>query len=169
MSTVATRRAQSRWMNWRPKERISAECPEREASEPSKHGSVGFEGACSGDLAKIGFLERELTSAFAVLNRAGVRFMRLDGTDAIGVWSDLDGRDIRKALHTGGLSSLPVLYLDGAGVPMWLKLRRVEGEPVPLSVLAEMERHRAEPWETRDRLLNAGRSGAARTAQGRGV
>jgi len=37
---------------------------------------------------------------------------------------------------------------------MRYKLRRVEGEPVPLSVLTEMEQHPAEPWKVRDRMLN---------------
>ena len=30
----------------------------------------------------------------------------------------------------------------------------MEGEPVPMNVLAEMERQPAEPWKVRDRMLN---------------
>lgn len=38
---------------------------------------------------------------------------------------------------------------------MRYKLRRVEGEPVPIGVLAEMERHTvADPWKIRDRMLS---------------
>jgi hypothetical protein len=36
---------------------------------------------------------------------------------------------------------------------MQCKLRWVEGEPVPMSVLAEMERRPAEPWKVRDWAL----------------
>lgn len=90
----------------------------------------------------------------AVLNRAGVRIMALEGGATIGVWSDLDGVEIRAALRSLGPDRLPVRYLDGAGVPMRYKVRRVEREPVPMNVPAEMERHPAEPWGVRDRMLN---------------
>jgi hypothetical protein len=89
----------------------------------------------------------ELARASAVLNRAGVRIMALEGGATIGVWSDLDGPEVRAALRTLGSDRLPVRYLDGAGVPMRYKVRRVEGEPVPMNVLAEMERHPTEPWK----------------------
>jgi hypothetical protein len=69
--------------------------------------------------------------AASVLNQAGVRIMRLDGQFTIGVWSDLDGAKIRVALRSLGMDRLPVRYLDGAGIPLRYKLRRVEGEPVP--------------------------------------
>jgi hypothetical protein len=95
----------------------------------------------------------ELARASAVLNRAGVRLMALEGCATIGVWSDLDGPEVRAALRTYGSDGLPVRYLDGAGVPIRYKLRRVKGEPVPMSVLAEMERQAAEPWNVRARLL----------------
>jgi hypothetical protein len=79
--------------------------------------------------------------------------MQLDGVTTIGIWSDLDGPEVRKALRVFGSDGLPVRYLDGAAVPMRYKLRRVEGEPVPKSVLLEMERNLREPWKVRDRLL----------------
>ena len=78
--------------------------------------------------------------------------MRLDGQFTIGVWSDLDGAKIRAALRTLDMDHLSVRYLDGAGIPLWYKLRRVEGEPVPMSVLAEMGRHSAEPRKVRGGL-----------------
>jgi hypothetical protein len=84
-----------------------------------------------------------------VLNRAGVRIMALEGGATIGVWSDLDGPEVRAALRTFGSDGLPVRYLDGAGVPMHYKARRVEGEPVPMNVLSE--------WNGTRR--NRGRSG----------
>jgi hypothetical protein len=103
--------------------------------------------------------------------------MALEGGATIGVWSDLDGPEVRAALRTFGSDRLPLRYLDGAGVPMRYKVRRVDGEPVPMNVLAEMERAQADlmeapdpmetstqskggpmeheyPWTVRDRMLN---------------
>jgi hypothetical protein len=96
----------------------------------------------------------ELARASAVLKRAGVRIMALEGGATIGVWSDLDGPEVRAALRTFGSDGLPVRYLDGAGVPMRYKARRVVGEHVPMNVLGEMEQNPAEPWKVRDRMLN---------------
>jgi hypothetical protein len=79
--------------------------------------------------------------------------MALEGGATIGVWSDLEGPEVRAALRALGSEKLPVRYLDGAGIPMRYKLRRVKGEPAPMSVLAEMERQQAAPWEVRDRML----------------
>jgi hypothetical protein len=76
--------------------------------------------------------------------------MTLESGEGIGVWSDTDGPEVQSALAAYGWSDIPVRYLDGAGVPMRYKLGRVECEPVPLSVLAEMERHPVEPWKVRD-------------------
>lgn len=95
----------------------------------------------------------ESARAAALLNRAGVRIMALAAGATIGVWSDLDGPEIRTGLRILGFERLPVRYLDGAGVPMRYKVRRVEGEPVPGNVLAEMERRPAEPWKVRERML----------------
>jgi hypothetical protein len=66
----------------------------------------------------------------------------------------LDGPEVRAALRTFGSDRLILSYLDGAGVPMRYKVRRVEGEPVPMNVLAAMEQHPADPCEVRDRMLN---------------
>jgi hypothetical protein len=96
----------------------------------------------------------ELSRASGVLNQAGVRIIALECGATIGVWSDLDGPEVRAALRTFGSERLPVRYLDGAGVPMRYKVRRVDGEPVPMNVLAAMEQHPAEPWTVRDRMLN---------------
>jgi hypothetical protein len=96
----------------------------------------------------------ELVHASAVLGRTGVRLMRIDGMDIVGIWSDLDGAEVRAALRVYGSDQLPVRYLDGDGIPMRYKLRRVPGEPVPANVLIEMENHVAvEPWTIRDRML----------------
>ena len=92
----------------------------------------------------------ELARASAVLNRGGVRIMALEGGATIGLWSDLDGPEVRAAIRTFGSDGMPVRYLDGAGVPMRYKVRRVDGE----RVLAAMEQHPAEPWKVRDRMLN---------------
>src|SRR5262249_1484810 len=95
----------------------------------------------------------ELTRASRVLARAGVRLMQIDGELVIGMWSDRDSAEIRHALALFGSGDAPVRYLDGAGIPNRFKLRRVAGEPVPMDVLAEMERHPTRPWEIRDTML----------------
>jgi hypothetical protein len=95
----------------------------------------------------------ELNRARAILNQTGVRIMQLDGVITIGIWSDLDGPEIRAALRTMGSGGLPIRYLDGAGIPSVYKLRRVGGEPVPMNVLTEMERQPEEPWKARNRVL----------------
>jgi hypothetical protein len=71
----------------------------------------------------------------------------------IGIWSDLDGPELRKALRMFGSGQLSLRYLDGAGVPVRYKLRHVPGEPVPMNVLIEMEKYPEEPWKVRDRML----------------
>ena len=154
-TTVASPVKRSRWLDWTPKTHISADSAEGGPTKPSKPGSVGFVGATSVESPEIHIEPdpAELARASAVLNRAGVRLMQLDGVTTIGIWSDLDGPEVRKALRVFGSDGLPVRYLDGAAVPMRYKLRRVEGEPVPQSVLLEMERSLREPWKVRDRLL----------------
>jgi hypothetical protein len=88
-----------------------------------------------------------------VLARAGVRIMAIEGGATIGVWSDLDGPQVRAALRTFGSDQVPVRYLDGDSIPMKYKLRRVPGEPVPINVLAAMEQEPNQPWVIRDRML----------------
>jgi hypothetical protein len=145
----------SRWLDWTPKTHISADSAGGAPTKPSIPGSVGFVGATSAEAPKICVEPEpeELARASAVLNRAGVRLMQLDGVVTIGIWSDLDGPEIRDALRTLGSGQIPVRYLDTAGVPPQYKLRRVEGEPVPMNVLGEMERHPNEPWKVRDQTL----------------
>jgi len=163
-------------MDWKPKARILADPAESEPTKPSKPGFVGFEGSTSAESPEIeaGPDRAELARASAVLKRAGVRIMALEGGATIGAWSDLDGPELRAALRTFGSDRLPVRHLDGTGVPIRYKLRRVEGEPVPMNVLAEMERRQADlmgasdpmegrapkaggsveyPWQVRDRML----------------
>ena len=146
----------SRWMDWRPAARILADTAESEPTKTSETDSVVFVGAPSVESPEIeaGPDTAELAGASVVLNRAGARIMALEGGVTIGVWSDLDGPEVRAALRTFGWGALPTRYLDGAGIPMRHKLRRVEGEPVPMRVLAEMERHPTEPWRVRDQMLN---------------
>jgi hypothetical protein len=79
--------------------------------------------------------------------------MQLNGVFTVGIWSDLDCLEIREALKLFGSGDAPVRYVDGSGIPVRYKLRRVAGDPVPMNVLAEMERHPAEPWKVRDRML----------------
>jgi hypothetical protein len=143
-------------MDWKPKAQILEDRAESEPTKTSETDSVVSVGATSAECPEIeaGPDPAELARASAVLNRAGVRIMALEGGATIGVWSDLDGPEVRAALRTFGSDRLPVRYLDGAGVPMRYKLRRVDGEPVPINVLAAMEQHPAEPWKVQDRMLN---------------
>ena len=94
-----------------------------------------------------------LACAAAVLSRAGVRLMRVDDEEVVGIWSDLDGPEVRDALRTFGSDSLPVRYLDGDRIPMRFKLRRVDGEPVTPEIRAAMERAHEKPWTVRNRML----------------
>ncbi|MEK7750866.1 MAG: hypothetical protein AAB654_03045 [Acidobacteriota bacterium] len=66
-----------------------------------------------------------INQATALLNAAGVRLMRLGGVSTVGVWSDLDGPEIRAALRTLQMDSLPVRFLDGDGIPLRYTVRRV--------------------------------------------
>jgi len=145
----------NRWMEWQPQGQILADSTSSEPTKPSKPGSVGFDGSSSDESPEIESepATTELIQARALLNRTGVRIMQFEGITTIGLWSDLDGPEIREALRTLGHERLSVLYLDGADVPIRYKLRQVQGEPVPLSVLAEMDRHPADPWKVRDRIL----------------
>ena len=148
--------SRSRWMDWTPNTRILPESSDTEPTKTPETDSVVSVGATSGETHEIeaGPDPAELGRASAVLSRVGVRIMALSGGATIGVWSDLDGPEVRSALRTFGSDGLPVRYLDGAGLPMRYKLRRVEGEPVPMNVLAEMEQHPEEPWKIRDRMLD---------------
>ncbi len=133
-----------------------ADTAESEPTKTSETDSVVFVGATSAESPEIeaGPDPAELVRASGVLNQAGVRIMALEGGATIGVWSDLDGPEVRAALRAFGSDGPAVRYLDGAGIPMRYKLRRVDGEPVPMNVLAAMERHPADPWKVRDRMLN---------------
>src|SRR5262249_49933995 len=112
----------------------------------------------------------DLESAPRLLNRRGVRLMEINGVLTAGVWSDLDGPEIRAALRIFG-RGIPVRYLDGAGIHDKYKICDVAGEPVPMNLLAEMECHPEEPWTVRDQMLHAmhwkqkGRSWAQSKAQ----
>jgi hypothetical protein len=123
-----------------------------------KTGSDGFDGSRLGKSPKIEAppkpepTDRDLARATALLNRTGCRIMRPEGGDVIGVWSDLDSPAIRHSLRILGMDELQVRYLDGPGVPMKFKLRRVTGEPVTEYVRLAMERH-PDPWKAREQIL----------------
>jgi hypothetical protein len=103
-----------------------------------------------------------------------MRLMELESGTTIGLWSDLDSAEVRAALRVFGSDMLPVRYLDSPQVLTRYKERRVQGEPVPMNVLAEMERvherltHHQQalpaseqtaptecPWAARDRMFSA--------------
>jgi hypothetical protein len=85
------------------------------------------------------------------MNRIGARLMELDGRITIGVWSDLDGPEVRAAVRAFG--NPPVKYLDGAGIPQRYKVRDIPGEPLPAEVLRAMLQNPIDPWRTRDDTL----------------
>jgi hypothetical protein len=132
--------------------------PSKPSKPPLEGGFDGFDGSPLGKSSKIEALSgvepsvEEVTRASAILGRVGVRLMRLVGADAVGVWSDLDSPAVRSALRILGSCELPALYLDGPGVPLRYKLRRVSGEPVPDYVLRATE-NSPEPWKVRARML----------------
>lgn len=99
----------------------------------------------------------EIAGATCVLKRLGVRQMEIDGVTIIGVWSDLDGPELRTALRIHEKEGLPLRYLDGKNIPARYQLRNVAGEPVPLRVLAAMEQCPAAPWAVRDQMLGEAR------------
>jgi hypothetical protein len=107
---------------------ILADSVRSEATKPSEPSNVGFVGATPANPLKIEAKPdpAKLALAIDVLNRAGVRVMKLDGIFTIGVWSDLDSPKLREALQTLDLARLPFLYLDGPGVPMRYKVRHGE-------------------------------------------
>ena len=65
-------------------------------------------------------------SITSVLNATGVRIMRLDGGYTIGIWSDLDGPETRRALYALEMDGLPIRFLDRPGIPLRYKSRRVD-------------------------------------------
>jgi hypothetical protein len=146
--------ASNRWLDWEPQPRISADLTDNAPTKTTESVFDVFVGARSAAIPEIEDRpEPASANVGRLLNQAGVRIMRLEGEVTTGLWSDLDGSKIRAALYSFGLDCRPIRYLDGPGVPTRYKVRRVKGEPVPLSVLAEMERHSAAPWNIRDRML----------------
>lgn len=142
-------------MNSRPEAQIFVDPPDNEPAKPSKAGFVGFEDSLSTQSLNIAAAHdpAESIRAVGVLNSSGVRRLELKEGAAIGIWSDLDGPEIRAALATLGIEHMAIRYLDGRGVPMRYKLRKVAGEAVPLSVLNAMEEAQSEPWRIRDIML----------------
>jgi hypothetical protein len=97
--------------------------------------------------------QEAIDQAGEVLSRVGMRLMELEEGTTVGLWSDLDGPEVRRALRVFGSHRLAMKYLDGPGIPAKYQRRRVAGEPVPASVRLEMERHPEEPWKIRDEML----------------
>jgi hypothetical protein len=93
----------------------------------------------------------DLPTASAILNRTGARLMEIDGKITVGIWSDVDGPEVRTAIKAFGYP--PVRYLDGATIPERYKVRDLPGVPVPLAVLQAMQQNPIDPWRTRDDML----------------
>ena len=136
---TSTRR--SRWLDWQP--RILTQSPAVGPSKPTKLGSDGFEGSYLVESPKIGDETDAAQGAVDVLNNAGVRIMRIyDGT-AIGVWSDLDGLEIRAALRTLEMDCLPVRHLDEDDIPNKYKYRKLDERSNVRVTRSEKEKERA--------------------------
>jgi hypothetical protein len=130
----------------------------RNMPETTGSGQVESASAVGGPASRSGRPKpqpTDLARGSIILMQAGVRLMETDGATSIGIWSDLDGPNVRLALCTlGSEMLLPIRYLDAVGVPMRYKSRSMEGEPVPMNVLRAMEANPAEPWVIRDRMLD---------------
>ncbi len=59
------------------------------------------------------------------MNLCGARIIRHGAELQIGLWSDVDGPEIRAAIDTLGMSELQVLHLETAAVDFNYKVRSV--------------------------------------------
>jgi hypothetical protein len=93
----------------------------------------------------------------ARLDAAGIRLIEIEGVMHAGVWSWLDGPELRTALAALGSAEAPILYLDGPGVEDRYKEYKgdpaLEREPPPLAVIEAMYQHPDEPWKVREQML----------------
>lgn len=62
-------------------------------------------------------------AAMRLMNVAGCRIIRDQDELRVGVWSDVDGPEIRTALRSLGMQSLPVVHLESADVDVRYKVR----------------------------------------------
>lgn len=71
--------------------------------------------------------ETEATSATIaatrLMNVAGCRIIQDGDGLTVGVWSDIDGSEIRAALRALGMQALPVVHLESADVDVRYKVR----------------------------------------------
>lgn len=154
--------ARIRWLDWEPKTCIFSKRPETAPTQPTqpdttgcagrlqnlpKSSVEGLEGYVGPDPGQSQKFEAELdlvqlVRAAALLNQVGVRIVQSEGGDAIGVWSHLDSAPISKALRILGASQASVLYLDGPGVPIRYKVRRLPGDPTGVRPSRDGNTHR---------------------------
>jgi hypothetical protein len=155
MSTVDNSR--SRWLDWQPGQSFQSSL-EREPTKTTKTDFGGFVSPQHGQIQEFEHVNEAIEQAAALLNRTGARMVVFAaGDEATGIWSDLDGPEVRAAIQTLGRDDLPVVYLDSPRCPNHYKVRRVPGELTPLPVLSEMEAAASEPWRVRDELLGTRR------------
>ena len=95
----------------------------------------------------------DIERACRFLELSEVRRINVAGETTVAIWSNIDSASIRGALKVVGWDSLKVKYLDSPAVPIRYKVSNLDGDPVPLEVLAEMEAADDQPWEVRDRLM----------------
>jgi hypothetical protein len=152
MST--TDKSRSRWLDWQPSRNFQ-KSSESELTKTTKADSGVFVSSHQEQIQKIEhFSEASIEHAVALLNRTGARIViYAAGDEATGIWSDLDGPEVRAAIRMLGRGDLPVVYLDSPGCPNHYKVRRVPGELIPLPILAAMEAAASEPWHVRDELM----------------
>lgn len=74
-----------------------------------------------------------ITEELRVMNLCGARIIRLGSELKVGLWSDVDGPEIRAAIDTLGMSELQVIHLETAAVDFNYKIRsvpdRLKAEP----------------------------------------
>ena len=58
-----------------------------------------------------------------LLNLCGARIIANANGFWIGIWADLDGPEIRRAIENVHLGEYPVIYLDNPDVPVHYKMR----------------------------------------------
>lgn len=143
-----------RWLKWKP-----SDTRPNEPTKPSESSSDVFEGTVSVPFENLeSVAERiaisQMQWAEATLFKNGARIIELDGVMTVGIWGDLDSKDLRDAAAIR-FPGTPTSYLDQPDVPAAEKIRKVAGEPLPLSVVSEMEKCHSCPWLKRDELLAA--------------
>jgi hypothetical protein len=80
--------------------------------------------------------ESEINHAMRLLNLAGCRIIAEDCGFLIGIWDDLDGPELRRAIWVLGMGEHRIVYLESRQIAIQFKSRRCP------------ERHRGESFSS---------------------